>query len=151
MRNLKLGVVALLAIGIALGTCNVASAEGGKVAVVDVQKIVSESKQVKALKDEQIKKAEELNKWVEKARADVNKQTTDAAKEKLLKKYDDEFAKKREANANDYAKKLTAIDNSISATIAAQAKAKGYDIVIAKSTVLYGGDDITADVAKAVK
>ena len=68
-----------------------------------------------------------------------------------MTKYDEEFAKKREANANDYAKKLTAIDNSISATIATQAKARGFDVVIAKSTVLYGGVDITAEVAKAVK
>ena len=40
---------------------------------------------------------------------------------------------------------------SISSTIAAQAKAKGYDIVLAKSTVLYGGEDITAEIAKIVK
>ena len=33
----------------------------------------------------------------------------------------------------------------------AQAKAKGYNMVISKDVVIYGGDDITADVQKAVK
>ena len=59
--------------------------------------------------------------------------------------------KKREANAKDYAKKLSEIDKNISATIEAQAKANGYDLVLSKSTVLYGGEDITAEIAKVVK
>ena len=37
------------------------------------------------------------------------------------------------------------------ADIAAQAKILGYDMVIAKGTVLYGGNDITEDVIKAQK
>ena len=43
------------------------------------------------------------------------------------------------------------IDKSISETIATQAKQKGYDMVISMSSVVYGGDDITADVQKVVK
>ena len=121
------------------------------VAIVDVSKIVAGSKQVKALKDEQTKKNAELNKWLETARADVAKQQTEAGKEKLLKKYEADLAKKREANAKEYAKKLADIDKSISDTIAAQAKAKGYDVVLSKSVVLYGGYDLTAEIAKAVK
>ncbi len=142
---------AILSLIIGFIGANVAQAEGGKVAVVDVPKIVSESKQVKALKAEQAKKADELAKWLDTAREDVAKQQTEAGKEKLLKKYEDDLAKKREANAREYSQKLTAIDKSISATIEAQAKAKGYDLVLTKSTVLYGGDDITAEVAKVVK
>ena len=69
----------------------------------------------------------------------------------MLKKYEGELAKKREANAKDYAKKLSEIDKNISATIEAQAKANGYDLVLSKSTVLYGGEDITAEIAKVVK
>ena len=51
----------------------------------------------------------------------------------------------------NYAEKLKAIDKNINAIIAEQAKAKGYDMIIAKGVVVYGGDDITADVVKAVK
>lgn len=149
--DLKLVAVAVLALGVGVGSANVAMADAGKVAVVDVPKIVSESKQVQALKDEQAKKSQELAKWLEVVRADVAKQQTEAGKEKLLKKYEADLAKKREANAKDYSKKLADIDKNISATIEAQAKLKGYDLVLSKSTVLYGGDDLTAEIAKVVK
>ena len=122
-----------------------------KIAVVDVPAIVAKSAQVKALKEEQTKKAQELKKWLDTVNADVQKQSTEANKQKLLKKYNEDLAKKKEANTKEYNQKLSAIDASISASIAVQAKAKGYDIVIAKSSVLYGGDDITSEIAKIVK
>ena len=151
--NSKIVAIACLAVGIVLGSNNFAKSDiaAQKIAVVDVPTIVAKSSQVKTLKDEQIKKAQDLQKWLETVNNDVKKQSTDANKQKLLKKYNDELAKKKEANAKDYAQKLAAIDKSISDTIAAQAKAKGYSIVIAKSTVLYGGEDITAAIAKLVK
>lgn len=149
--DLKFAAVTALVLGIGIGSAAIAEGVSGKVAVVDVPKIVSESKQVQALKDEQAKKSQELNKWLDVVRADVAKQQTEAGKEKLLKKYEGELAKKREANAKDYAKKLSEIDKNISATIEAQAKANGYDLVLSKSTVLYGGEDITAEIAKVVK
>ena len=61
------------------------------------------------------------------------------------------IATKKEAIAKSYQTKLQAIDKSITATIEAQAKAQGYDIVLAKTSVLYGGQDITAAIAKVVK
>ena len=48
-------------------------------------------------------------------------------------------------------KKLAEVDKNISAVIAQKAKAASYDMVIAKGVVLYGGSDITAEVAKSVK
>ena len=143
----------ILALGIIIGSANCAKSDIStqKIAVVDVPAIVAQSGQVKELKAEQTKKAQDLSKWLETVNADIKKQSSEANKKKLLAKYNEEFNKKKEANAKDYAEKLTAIDKSISSTIAAQAKSKGYDIVLAKSTVLYGGDDITADIAKVVK
>ena len=94
---------------------------------------------------------QDLEKWLKTVRADVEKQQTQEGKEKLVKKYDAEFAKKKEAIAKNYQTKLQEIDKSITATIANQAKLKGYDMVITKGTVLYGGDDITQDIIKVVK
>ena len=122
-----------------------------KIAVVDVQAVVAQSQQVKALKQEQTKKMQDLEKWLKTVNEDVAKQKTDDGKKKLTEKYNAEFAKKKEAIAKDYQARLQTIDKSISDTIAQQAKAKGYDIVISKGMVLYGGDDITADVTKVVK
>ena len=114
-----------------------------KVAVVDVNAVVAKSAQVQALKKEQQAKLQELQKWLETVRADVQKQSTKEGKEKLIKKYD--------AIKKNYATKLQAIDKSISATIAAEAKAKNYNLVLSKGVVLYGGEDITASISKIVK
>ena len=133
-----------------MGITNAAMADTN-IAVVDVQAVVSKSAQVQALKKEQQTKMQDLEKWLKTARADVEKQQTKEGQEKLLKKYNSEFAKKKEAIAKDYQTKLQAIDKSITETIANQAKLKGYDMVITKGTVLYGGDDITQDIMKVVK
>ncbi len=133
-----------------MGITNAAMADTN-IAVVDVQAVVSKSAQVQALKKEQQTKMQELEKWLKTVRADVEKQQTQESKEKLLKKYNAEFAKKKETIAKNYQTKLQEIDKSITATIASQAKLKGYDMVITKGTVLYGGDDITTDVQKVVK
>ena len=122
-----------------------------RIAVVDVQAIVSSSAQVQALKKEQQTKITDLEKWLKTAQADVEKQKTQEGKEKLLKKYNAEFAKKKEAIAKDYAARLQAVDKSITETISTTAKTKGYNMVISKGVVVYGGDDITADVQKVVK
>ncbi len=122
-----------------------------RIAVVDVQAVVSKSAQVQTLKKEQQAKMQDLEKWLKTAQADVEKQKTQEGKEKLLKKYNAEFAKKKEAIAKDYAARLQAVDKSITETISTTAKTKGYNMVISKGVVVYGGDDITADVQKVVK
>ncbi len=122
-----------------------------KIAVVDVQAVVSKSAQVQALKKEQQAKMQDLEKWLKTAQADVEKQKTQEGKDKLLKKYNAEFAKKKEVLAKDYASRLQAVDKSITDTIATQARLKGYNMVISKGVVVFGGDDITADVQKVVK
>lgn len=141
----------LLTTAIILGLTTMTPAFAEKIAVVDVPAVVAQSQQVQALKKEQTKKIQDLEKWLTTVRADVEKQKTEEGKDKLLKKYNAEFAKKKEAIAKDYQARLQAVDKSISETIAQQAKAKGYDIVISKGMVLYGGDDITADINKVVK
>ncbi len=150
-KYLNIGLIAA-AFALGLGLNNLAiSNVPSKIAVADVNKIVSQSSQVMALKKEQQLKMEELQKWLVNARKDVEKQSTKEGKEKLVKKYDGEFQKKQQAIQKNYTAKLQSIDKEISAVIAKEAKAKGYDIVIAKNVVLYGGDDITQSIAKLVK
>ena len=122
-----------------------------KVAVVDVNAVVAKSAQVKELKKENEAQVKQIEDWLKKAKADVDKQETKEGKEKLLKKYNAEFDKKKQVISKNYQTKLKAIDKSISETIALQAKLNGYDIVLSKGVVLYGGDDITAVIQKAVK
>ena len=129
---------------------NITLAESN-IAVVDINKVVSSSTQVKALKTEQQAKIKELETWLVRVKSDIEKQSTKENKEKLIKKYDAEFVKKQEAIKDNYLKKSQAIDKTISQKIEEQAKAKNYDVILTKSAVLYGGEDITKDVIKAVK
>lgn len=130
---------------------NTVKAEDLKIAVVNVPKIVEASSQVQALKREQQSKMQEIQKWLDTVRADVQKQSTKENREKLIKKYDVEFTKKQDLINKSYATKLQAIDKSITETITKEAKTLGYNMVIAKSVVLYGGKDITSEIMKKVK
>ena len=58
---------------------------------------------------------------------------------------------KREAYAKDYAAKLKTTDANITAQIGKKATEMGYTMVIPKSAVIYGGDDITATILKVIK
>lgn len=144
-------LLSLTLVGIITGITATALADVQKIAVVDVQAVVSKSAQVKALKKEREAKSQELVKFINNAGADIKKQTDPKKKEELAKKYEKELNAKKEANAKAYKAKLQAIDKSISDTITSQAKAMGYDMVLTKGVVLYGGDDITEAVSKVVK
>ena len=127
------------------------SAADFTVAVIDVPVVVNASAQVQALKKDQQLKAEEIVKFVEKARKDVASISDTKKKQAAEEKYNKELQAKKEKMDIDYANKLKAIDESISSQIAAKAKANGYDIVLSKGIVLYGGTDITQEVAKTIK
>ena len=148
-RNLGLFAFTLAILG-AL-TLNTVQAAEVSVAVVDVPQIVNASAQVQALKKEQQAKADEIVKFIEKARKDVAS-ISDANKKKAAEeKYTKELQAKKEKMDKDYANKLKAIDESISKQITEQAKLKGYDLVLSKNMVLYGGKDITAELVKTLK
>ncbi len=149
-KNLGL-LTAVIMTAACLTLGSAAMAEGFSVAIVDVPQVVNASAQVQALKKEQQAKAEEIIKFVEKARKDVAT-ITDATKKKAAEdKYNKELISKKEKMDQEYAEKLKALDSSISQQITNKAKADGYDLVLSKSTVLYGGKDITADIIKVVK
>ena len=153
-NNLKILTISLVAFAIGLTAGNYAISDvpaNFKVAVVDVQKVVASSAQVKALKEEQKKKSQDLAKFIETAKTNIDKEKDDKKKVALEKKYNKEFQAKRQDIAKNYETKLLAIDKNITETINANAKTNGYDLVLAKGAVLSGGTDITAEITKAVK
>lgn len=119
---------------------------GDNIAVVDLQKIVSNSSQVKQLKQEHAKKLEELNKVVENARSAISKETDASKILQLEEKYTNEFNTKKSALDKDYANRLNSIEKNIKDEIAKKAQADNYDYVFAKSVLLYGGKDITNEI-----
>ena len=140
----------LILAGALLGGMAVSAAEFS-VAVVDVPQVVTASAKVQSLKKEQQAKAEEVLKFVEKARKDVASVSDVKKKQALEEKYNKELQAKKEKMDAEYAAKLKEIDASISRQIEAKAKSDGYDVVLSKGIVLYGGTDITSELVKIVK
>jgi len=152
-NNFKFIAVAALSMAIGFTASNFAVSDvpaNYKVAVVDVQKVVKNSKQVAALKAEQTKKVSDLTKFIETAKANIAKEKDATKKKALQDKYNKELTAKKNAIEKDYATKLLAIDKNISSIIKAKAKAGNYNLVLSKGVVLSGGDDITDAVASAV-
>lgn len=151
-NKLKFLTVGLLTFAAGIAFSNYAMSDvPSKIAVVDVQAVVNSSSQVQALKKEQQAKTKEIVTFIEKARKDVAAVTDVKKKQVLEEKYNKELSSKKTAMDKNYSDKLTAIDATISKQIENQAKLGGYDIVLAKGVVLYGGSDITEAVKKAVK
>ena len=149
-KNLGL-MAAVIAVAGYLSMGSAVMAKDFSVAIVDVPQVVNASAQVQALKKDQQTKAEEIVKFVEKARKDVAS-ITDANKKKAAEeKYNKELMAKKEKMDQDYAAKLKALDTSISQQINEKAKADGYDLVLSKGIVLFGGNDITSEIIKVVK
>ena len=116
------------------------------VAVVDLQKIVSGSSQVKQLKQEHSKKMEELNKIIVNARGEIANETDENKILKIEEKYTNEFNTKKSLLEKDYNNRLGEIEKNIKEEISQKAKKDNYDYVFAKGVVLYGGKDITDEI-----
>lgn len=121
------------------------------IAVVDLGKIVESSSQVKQLKQEHAKKIADLDKIIVNARGEISNES-DPAKVLLLEdKYMKEFNSKKEALERDYNNRLGLIEQNIKSEITKKAQKDGYEYVFAKSVVLYGGKDITTEIANSIK
>ena len=113
------------------------------IAVVDLQKLVSGSSQVKQLKQEHAKKMDELNKIIVNARGEISNETDADKIIKIEEKYTNEFNTKKSMLEREYNNRLSAIEKSIKDEVAKKAKEDNYKYVFAKSVMLYGGNDIT--------
>jgi len=124
---------------------------GYRVAVVDVQSLIQKSSQVNTLKADQDKKLNEMKATVDKARQDIAKETEPVKIAQLEEKYRNDINNQKLALDNEYNSKLKQIDNNIKSIVVEKAREMKYSLVLPKSIVLFGGDDITAEVAKSIK
>lgn len=152
-KQIKIASLAVctFALGLCINNAAFSDIAGLKIATVDVQKVVSSSNQVKALKAEQQSKIKDLQAFVNTAKKAVAAESDTTKKKALEDKYNKELKTKTGAIEKEYAKKLQAIDTNISNAISQEAKAANYNLVLAKGVVLYGGDDITSSVIKTIK
>lgn len=121
-----------------------------KVAVVDIQKIISNSSEIAALKTEQEKQVQAMEKTINDARVEISKEKDPVKIAQLEEKYRNEINKQKLALDTSYNNKLTAIDSKIKTAVVEKARSMNYNIVLPKNTVLFGGDDITEQVSSII-
>ena len=89
-NNCKFLMIALCAFVIGMTVNNYAVSDvpsNFKVAVVDVQKVVASSSQVKALKEDQKKQNQEISKFIDNAKTAIDKEKDPKKKKTLEEKY----------------------------------------------------------------
>ena len=122
-----------------------------KVAVVDITKVMEQSKDIKNLKASQDKQLKELETLISKAQNEiVNTQDQNKAME-LQINYGKEIETKRNAIDEDYSKKIVQITSNIKNLISNQAKKTDYNLVLPTGMVISGGEDITDNVIKEMQ
>ncbi len=122
-----------------------------KIAVVDIATILKNSKEINALKLEQEKQMQNMQATIDKAKAEISKEQDPVKIAQLEEKYRNEINKQKLALDTSYNNKLTAIDNKIKTAVVEKARSMNYNMVLQKNTVLFGGDDITEQVATIIK
>lgn len=122
-----------------------------KIAVVDLQQLISNSNEVKKLKAEQEKKMQTMQSTLEKARVEMSKETDKDKLAAIEEKYRNDINRQKTAMEQEYNTKFNEIDKNVRNAVIEKARAMNYNLVLPKNIVLLGGDDITAQVAQSVK
>lgn len=152
-KNLLTLLLCSFAFGLGFGLNNVAFSDVApiKVAYVNVPKLLAASKTIKAAQDTQLKQTQEMLKWYDSASAEIQKQTTKAAKDAMIKKYEAQLTQKKKTIKDGYAQKINQVDSQLDTAITTKAKAMGYNLVFRKDALLFGGTDITNEILPLVK
>ncbi len=154
-KKLSTLVLCAFAFGMGFGMNNVVFGDGDgaktKIGYVNVTKLLEASKTLKDAQSAQAKSTSDMLKWYDTASADIQKQQTKEGKQALIKKYEAQLTQKKNAIKDAYAKKVTQVDNQLNTVITQKSKELGYDIVLRKDSLLYGGVDITSQIVPLVK
>ena len=121
-----------------------------KAAIVDIPWILKQLPSFVSAQEEQQKKVMALQQWVNSANAEINA-VKDVAKQRALSaQFQQELEQRQQAIQQIYTQKLQKIDAEVSKIIADTALEQGYDFVFAKTTLIFGGTDISEKVAQKI-
>lgn len=153
--NVNYGLVVLAAVAAAvvssLVTYKAVASKVGNVAVVDVNRIVMSSKELAALNSERAAQVQNLKKMAEEANDKINKENKEEEKKKLSEKYLAEINVKKEGFDKEYAAALQAADQKLTGIITAVAEKEGLKAVVARTSMVAGGVDITDAVIEQIR
>ena len=122
-----------------------------KVAVVDITKVMEQSKDIKNLKSSQDKQLQELQTLISKAQNEIANTQDEQKAIQLQANYSKEIETKRNAIDEEYSKKIVQITSNIKNLVATQAKKFDYNLVLPTGMVISGGEDITNNVLKEMQ
>ena len=122
-----------------------------KIAVVDVQFLVNQTPSVLALRAEQQQNALIIQNWINGVNSQLSQIADQNTRNATAQQYQIELNKRQQMLQSQYAMKIQAIDAELSKLISDVANEKKLDYVFAKGMVVFGGTDITEDVAKLLK
>ena len=153
-KNLFCAIIIAFAIILGVSINNIAlsnTATTMKIGVVDLSQLITNSASVKALKSTHERQLSEIEKTLEQARTEIINETNPDKIAQLEEKYRKEVNDKKLQMDKSYNDKLMELDKNIKAQVAQKAKELNYSIILPKNIVLYGGEDITAQLAKSIK
>ena len=122
-----------------------------KAAVVDIQKVMDNFSDIKTIRKEEKNNIKELEQFIKKANKDIDATKDTAKKKALSQKYEKELTAMRNNQSKKLNEKTVQADVKIARAIAIKASENGYTVVLYKSAALYGANDITDEVIKALK
>ena len=122
-----------------------------KIGVIDIKSLVSKSDAVKELKQEHSSQLQSLNTLITEAQNAIANENDPQKIVMLQDKYNSEFKRRKEIIENNYQNRLSVLEENLRQDIIKSAKKHDYDIVIAKSVMFVGGEDITDLVAKDIR
>ena len=153
-KKMNIALIMTLVLGFVYSINNIAVSDTNqniRIAVIDTAKIISNSSEIKTIKSEREAKMKEMQSILEKAQEEISKETDAAKAVEIEEKYRNEINKQKIALDKGYNQKISALNTKIHTAVADKAKSMNYDLVLPKDIVFWGGDDITAEVEKAVK
>lgn len=120
-------------------------------AVVDVPWVLAQMPSFIAARTEQQQNMQQLQQDVNNINAEIARALTQNEKQALSEKYKGAVAQRQSEIQRAYAQKLQDVDKEITKLISDTAKEQGYKFVFAKTTLIFGGTDITPAIAEKLK
>ena len=122
-----------------------------RVAVVDLQRVIMESKDVAALKVMRDGQMQNLKNMADAANNEIKEEKNEENRKKMSEAYLARINVQKENYDKLYASALQASDQKLNDTVKAVAQKQGLNIIINKASIIDGGVDITDSVIEILK
>ena len=147
---MKMFFVSMAVIGLLFSVNAQASAEA-KIALVDMARVVSNYDKAKAVQADLKVNQAAIRKMLANAKKDIREIDDEEKKKEMQKKLAKNIMAKNKSFKEDFAEKWQEVQEKVLLTIKSVADRQKYDLVVDKTSVIAGGEDITQNVIDELK